>query len=133
MQQARIDLAPDAIVFEPDTLDHRFFQRSHGDAVAKVGNIGWRGVRVDRAADQGQGARLRLWVQFGQVGGGSQRQRRGLAHGDDVNVGPQFLHEIHEVEGVILDIEFAFGHGDVAGIVPIGDVKFGIRQKRLNG
>ncbi len=95
----------------------------------KSGDLGRGRIGVDGAADQGQGARLRLGEDLGQVGGGGQGQRRRLADRDDVHVRPQLLHEIDKVEGVVLDIELAFADGNVAGIVPVGDVDFAVGQQ----
>ena len=74
-------------------------------------------------------ARLRLGVFGRQIGGGGERQRRGLADGDDMGVGAQAPHELDEIERVILDIELARRHRNVAGIVPVGhkDIASGSR------
>ena len=132
MQEAGIDLAPDAGVFEADALDHALFQLAHCDAAAEIGHVCRGRVWVDRAADQGQRARLCFWLFFGEVGGGGQGQRRGLADGDNMGVWPEVFHEINEVEGVILDVEFPSGDRNVARIVPIGDVDFAIDDERFD-
>ena len=133
LQESRIDHAADALVLEAHALDHRLFELAHGHTASEVGHIRGRGVGVDRAADQGQRARLRIRVDLGQVGGRGQRQRRGLTHGDHVGVGPEVAHEVHQVEGVILNVELAAANGDVARVVPVGDVDFAIHQERLHG
>ena len=50
-----------------------------------------------------------------------------------MGVRPQMFHEIDKVEGVILDIEFTFGHGDVARVMPIGDIHLAVDQQRFHG
>ena len=98
--------------------------------MAEIGHFGRRGVRVDRAADQGQRVGLRRRVDFSEVGGGGQDKRGRLADRDHVDVRAQLFHEIDNVEGVILDIELAFRDGDVPGVVPVGDIDLGIGQER---
>ena len=50
-----------------------------------------------------------------------------------MGVGAERPHEIDEVEGVILDVELARRHGDVAGVVPVGDIDIRIGQQRGDG
>ena len=133
LQEARIDHPAHARVLEADALQDEVFELSHRHAAAEVGDVGARGVGVDRAADQRQRPRLRLRRGGGEVRGGGERQRRGLADGDDVQVGAEMGHEVGEVERVVLDIELAFGDGDVAGVVPVGDPDIGVGQQALHG
>ncbi len=133
LQQARIDQPPGTAILEADALDHRLFQLAHRDPAAKVGHVGGGGIGVDRPADQRQGAGLRLGLLLGQIGGRGEGQGGRLADRDHVDVGAQELHEVHEVERVILDIELAFADRDVAGIVPVGHIDFAIGQKAGNG
>ncbi|QFT60518.1 hypothetical protein FIU94_16940 [Sulfitobacter sp. THAF37] len=128
LQQAGIDLASDTGVFEADALDHGVFELPHGDTVAEIGDFGRGGAGVDGATDQGQGARLGVGFFLCQIGGGGQGQRRWLADRDHMCVRAQMLHEIDKVERVILDIELACADGNVAGIVPVGDIDVTIGQ-----
>ena len=52
--QAWIDHAARAGIFEPHPLQHGLFQLAHGDAIAKIGDIRWRGFWVDWPPNQGQ-------------------------------------------------------------------------------
>ena len=128
LQESRIDHAADAFVLEANTLDHRFLELAHGHPCTEIGHVCRGCIGVDRAADQGQRARLRVRVQFGQIGRGSKGQRHRLAHGDDICVGAKLAHELHQVEGVILDIELAGADGNVAGVVPICHVNFAVHD-----
>ena len=133
LHQPRIDQPPGALVFEADALDHHMLELPHGDAAAEIGHLGRGGIRVDRPADQRQRARLRLGVFLGQIGGRGQRQRRGLADRDHVDVRPQRAHELDQVERVILDVELARADRNVTRIVPIRHVNVGIGQKTGDG
>ncbi|MPL93310.1 hypothetical protein SDC9_39436 [bioreactor metagenome] len=133
LHQPGIDHPPRALVLEADALDHQLLELAHRHPAAEVGDLGRGGVGVDRAADQGQRARLRGGVFRGQIGGSGQRQRRRLAHRDDVDVGSEEAHEIDEIEGVILDVELALAHRDVAGVVPVRHVDFTVRQQARHG
>jgi hypothetical protein len=124
-----IDHPARARVFEADALHDVAFQLAHRHAASEVGDVGGGSVGIDRTADERQGARLGARVFLGQVGGGGERERRGLADGDDVGVGAHLAQEIDEVEGVVLDIELARADGDVAGVVPVGDVDVTIGQQ----
>lgn len=64
-----------------------------------------------------------------QIGGGGQRQWRRLADRDDMKVAAQMAHEFNEVECIVFDVEFALADRDVAGVVPVGDIHFAIRQE----
>ena len=48
-------------MLESNLLDHSFFQLAHLDAIAKVGDVAWVGIWINRAADQSQARGLRLW------------------------------------------------------------------------
>ena len=133
LHQAGIDQTACALVFEADALDRHMLQLAHGYAAAEVGHVGRGGIGIDRAADQGQAGRLRLWIRGGEIGGGGKGQGSGLADGDDMHLWPQIAHEINQVEGIILDIELACGDRNVAGIVPVGHINFGIGQQAEHG
>ena len=128
-----IDLAADALVLVADALDHGFLQLAHGDAAAEVSDFGRGGVRVHRAADQRQRRGLRLGVLLRQIGGGGERQRHRLANRDNMGVGTQFAHEVHEVEGVVLNVEFTCRNRDVAGVVPVRHIDFTVPDQTLHG
>ena len=133
LQKARIDLAANACVFKANALDHCLFQLAHGDRMAKVGHFGRGSAGVNGTTDQGEGLWLRLRVQLRQIGGRGQGQGNRLANGDHVDVAAQVFHEINEVEGVILNVEFAFADRNVAGVVPIGGVNLAIGQEAHHG
>ena len=133
LEQSGIDFAPDAIKLEPDALDHCLFQLAHRDTAAKIGNIGGRGIRIDRTANQGQTAGLCVWIFLGKIGGGGKDKWHGLADGDYMDIWSETAHEIHSVEGIILDVELTSAHGDVAGIVPVGHIDFTIRDQADDG
>ncbi len=128
--EAGIDHPAGAAILEADLLDHEGVEFAHRDAVAEVGHVGRGGVRVDGAADQRQRARLRGGFVPRQHGGRRQRKRRGLAHRHDVQVGAEVADEVHEVFGVVLDVEAALAHRDVAGVGPVRDPDIAIGQKR---
>ena len=71
-------------------------------------------------------------VFLGQIGSGGQRQRRGLADGDDMGIRAQMAHELDKVERVILDIELALADRNVAGIVPVGDIDLAIDDQAFH-
>ena len=129
LQQARIDHTPGTRVGEADALDRGLFQLAHGDAAAEIGDFGGGGIRVDRPADQRQAAGLGVGVFLGEIGGGGQRQRHRLANRDDMDVGAKMAHEIDEVEGVILDVELALGHRNIAGVVPVRHIDVAVGQQ----
>ena len=128
LQQARIDQTAHALVFEAHALDGHVFKLPHRDRAAKVGDFGGRGVRVHGATGQGQRAGLRVGVKLCQIGRRGKRQRHGLTNRDHMRVRSQMAHEIDQIKRVILDIEFAFGNGNVAGIVPVCYPDFTIGQ-----
>lgn len=43
-----------------------------------------------------------------------------------MRVGAKLAHEVDEIEGVILDVEFACGNRDIPRVVPIGHIDFAI-------
>ncbi len=132
LHQAGIDHPADALVFRADALDCHFLELAHRHPAAKIGHLRRRRIRVDRATDQRERLRLRLGVELGEVGGGRQRERGGLADRDDVDIGPQRAHEIDKIEGVVLDIELALRHRNIAGVVPVGDIDLAIGQQRID-
>ena len=101
--------------------------------MAKVGHVRWGCVWIDRAADQRERAGLRFGVFFGQIGGCRQSQRRGLADSNNMGVRAEFFHEVDQIKRVILDIKLAFADRNVAGVVPIGDIDFAVRQQGFHG
>ena len=101
--------------------------------MAKVSHIGRRGIRIDRPADQCQCARLRFGRFFGQIGGGGQGQRGGLTDRDHMGVGAKVVHEINEVERIILDVEFACTNWNITRIVPVCHIDVAIRQQGDHG
>ena len=91
LQKAGIDHAPHTLRADADALDHQLLELAHGHAGAEIGHVGGGGIGVDRAADERERARLRVGVDLGEIGGGRERQRRGLADRDHVGVGSQLL------------------------------------------
>ena len=133
LEEARIDHPPHAAVFEADALDRDFGQLGHVHPLAEIGDVRWRGIGIDGAADQGEGEGLGGGILGREMGGGGERQRHRLADGDHMGIGAEVAHEIGKVEGVILDVEASFAHRDVARVVPIGDPELAIGQQALHG
>ena len=129
LKQTGIDFASHALMLEADLLDHHLLELAHVHAVAEIGNFGRLGFGVDRPADQGQRPRLSLGVLFGKVGSRRQRQRCRLAHGNDMDVRPKMAHVFDKMQRVIFNVELPRADGNVAGVVPVGDVKIGIRYQ----
>ena len=129
LQQPWIDLAPHALVFEPHPLDHGLFQKAHGHAPPEIGNLGGCGIRIHRPPDQRQRTRLRRRLCLGKAGRRRKGQRRRLAYRNHMGLRPKVAHEIHQIQCVILNIEAPRRNGNVARIVPVGDVDIAIRQQ----
>ncbi len=133
LQKTGIDQPPRALVLEADPLDRQMLQLAHRDAATEIGHLGRGGIGIDRPADQDQRARLCVGVLGGQIGRGRKGQRHWLADRDDIRLGAHDLHELGEVERVILDIELAGADRDIPRIVPVGDIDIRVRQQRGDG
>ena len=86
LQQAGIDPAADTGMLKPNLLDHSFFQLPHLNAIAKVGDVAWIGIGINRAANQSQARGLRLGGGGREIGCCNKRNWSGLAHSDDMGV-----------------------------------------------
>ncbi len=88
--------------------------------------------RVDRAADQRDGARRRrVGVGVHQRRAGQHGHRR-LAHREHVGLRAEVLAELPDVVDVVVQVE-AGGRGrHVLGVAPVGHVDVVVRQERLD-
>ena len=131
--QARIHHAARTGILEADPLQNVLLQLPHGHPPAEVGDLRRSRIRVDRPADQHQRVGLCIRLFAGQIGCRREGQWRRLTDRNDMGIGAQMADEVHEVQRVILDVELAFRHRDVARIVPVSDIDLTIGQERHDG
>ncbi|MNQ78891.1 hypothetical protein D3C85_938140 [compost metagenome] len=132
LDEARIDPPSKARIGPGHGVDHVRLEPGEGLGLGELVRHRRRQAGVDGRAHEGHGGGPVRVVLGGHDGAGRQHRRSRLADADDVGARADGRQHGPDVIDVVVEVEAAFQHRHLTGVLPVGDIDVVVLQEALD-